>query len=257
MGINVLQLTDIHLFADITQQLKGINTEESLLHVLARITREERKPDIVLLTGDLAERGEAAAYQRLLQYAQRFPCPVYAIPDNHDDLVVQEQTFVGSNISLQKSFIQGGWHFILLNSVIPQHAEGKLSQSELNFLQSALLRHAELPTLIAVHHHVQPVHGSMDAIMLRNADAFLEVIAAFANVRIVLCGHAHQVFDQTFSQVRYLTAPSTCYQIKVGDAEFIADDKLAPGYRWLVLDDDGTIETEVVRVDLLTNSSIQ
>ena len=248
MRINVLQLTDIHLFAAPTQSLKGINTEQSFVAVLEAIALVGRKPDLVVLTGDLTQLGEAAAYQRLVEHCKQFTCPIYALPGNHDDFTVQQQVFTNSAISSEKSFLKHNWHFIALNSVIPGYNEGALSQSELNFLQTALTRYAKLPTVIMLHHHVQKVNGDMDTMMLTNAEDFLRVIKPFKNVRLVLCGHVHQAFDQTIDSIRYLTSPSTCLQIKVGATEFVADEKAKPGYRWLELNEDGTIETKVVRI---------
>lgn len=249
MRINVLQITDIHLFADSKQLLKGINTEKSFQAVLAAIMVDSKRPDLVVLTGDLTHLGEAAAYQRLLEYCEQFTCPVYALPGNHDDLSMQQQLFNNSPILLEKSFLKYDWHFILLNSVIPKHSEGLLSQNELNFLQTALTRHAQLPTVIMLHHHVQKVNGNMDTMILTNAKDFLQVIKPFKNVRVVLSGHVHQEFDQTVDHIRYLTSPSTCLQLKVGAAEFVPDDQAKPGYRWLELNGDGTIDTKVIRID--------
>lgn len=249
MRINILQITDIHLFADPAQLLKGINTEKSFKDVLTTIAVDSKHPDLVVLTGDLTHLGETAAYRRLLAHCQQFTCPIYALPGNHDDLVVQQQILDDSPISLEKSFLKHNWHFISLNSVIPNHSEGLLSQSELNFLQTALTRYAQLPTVIMLHHHVQKVNGNMDTMGLTNAKDFLRVIKPFKNVRVVLSGHVHQEFDQTIDHIRYLTSPSTCLQIKVGATEFVTDTQANPGYRWLELNEDGTIDTKVIRIE--------
>ena len=47
--------------------------------------------------------------------------------------------------------------------------------------------------------------------------------------------------------VRLLASPSTCVQFTPGSEDF-AVDTLAPGYRWLRLLPDGTLETGVARV---------
>ncbi len=154
--------------------------------------------------------------------------------------------FHSSKIFMDSSFLQGGWHFILLNSVIPGHSAGTLLPSELHFLQIALTRYATLPTLIALHHHVKPVHGDIDKVMLTNADMFSHIIASHKNVRVVLCGHVHQAFAQTVNEVCYLASPSTYFQFNNDVIKFTKDQKPTPGYRWLELDDDGTIETTVV-----------
>ena len=248
MSLQVLQLTDIHLFADQQRTLHEVNTEQSLQKVLQAVAND-RQPDVVILSGDLTEKSEAAAYQRLVQHCQMFSCPVYAIAGNHDDLDVLQASVAESNIELQQSVLTEGWHIILLNSVIPGHAEGLLADSELAYLRTALASQPDLPALVVLHHHAQPVNGTMDQIMLRNHDAFNAVLADHPQVKVVLCGHVHQEYDQIKNNIRYLASPSTCYQITENNSQFIRDTSALPGYRWLSLNDDGTIETTVVRVE--------
>jgi len=48
--------------------------------------------------------------------------------------------------------------------------------------------------------------------------------------------------------VRILGTPSTCIQFKPGQDAFCLDDT-SPGYRWMELLADGSIRTEVVRIE--------
>jgi Icc protein len=45
-------------------------------------------------------------------------------------------------------------------------------------------------------------------------------------------------------EVRFLSAPSTCSQFLPSN-DFFAIDNRPPGMRWLLLDADGRLETEV------------
>ena len=87
----------------------------------------------------------------------------------------------------------------------------------------------------------------MDKIGLQNADALAAVIQRHRHVRAVLWGHVHQESDRTIDGVRYLSSPSTCVQFLPGSKDF-ALDLQAPGYRWLDLHADGSIDTGVSRV---------
>jgi Icc protein len=79
-----------------------------------------------------------------------------------------------------------------------------------------------------------------------NADQFFEVLDSFEHVRGVLWGHIHQVIDQQRNGVRFMASPSSCIQFAPNSPEFKLD-LLPPGYRWLELSPDGTIETGVSR----------
>jgi Icc protein len=62
----------------------------------------------------------------------------------------------------------------------------------------------------------------------------------------VLFGHVHQEVDSEFQGLRLLSSPSTCIQFTPGADAFTLEAS-APGYRWLELRDDGTLETGVRR----------
>jgi Icc protein len=78
--------------------------------------------------------------------------------------------------------------------------------------------------------------------VLENPEEFFELIDAHPQVKAVLCGHIHQSFDTERKGIRLLGTPSTCVQFVPGEEDF-AIDATPPGYRWLSLQPDGTIET--------------
>lgn len=49
--VHVVQLTDAHLFADPAGTLLGLNTRDSLRHVVAQVQREQPAIDLLLCTG--------------------------------------------------------------------------------------------------------------------------------------------------------------------------------------------------------------
>jgi Icc protein len=115
--------------------------------------------------------------------------------------------------------------------------------------KTAIAQHAGRPTLIGVHH--PPVRvGSrwLDRLGLQNADELFGAIDRHDQVRGVLSGHVHQACDTRRGPVRVMTTPSTCAQFLPGTERCVMDQR-PPGYRWLRLHADGTIQTEVVWLD--------
>jgi Icc protein len=88
----------------------------------------------------------------------------------------------------------------------------------------------------------------LDQVGLENSDELFAVLDRHPQVRALLWGHVHQELDTWRGQVRLLATPSTCAQFKP-HADGFAIDERPPGYRWLHLREDGTLDTGVEWVD--------
>lgn len=248
-SIKIIQISDCHLRAEAQGALLGMKTLESLDAVLELLEREKESPDLVLLTGDLAQDGSQGAYQALRERMdRRFRCPVIWFMGNHDNAAAMQAVAQGTDC-LRKSLTLGGWHIICLDSSVPGKVHGKLEDAELAFLEAELQANPDKHIMVVFHHHPVAIGSAwMDTIGLRNGPAFLSVIERFNSVRLILWGHIHQAFDSAYKGVRLLASPSTCVQFKPLSHAF-ALDEVAPGYRRIVLQSDGSLETEVLRVD--------
>ena len=90
--INVLQITDTHLFADSDGSLLGLNTEQSLRAVIRAALPGKPSPDLVLATGDLVHDGTPAAYRRVFGHLEGIGLPVYCLAGNHDEAATLQHT---------------------------------------------------------------------------------------------------------------------------------------------------------------------
>ncbi len=245
----VAQITDIHLFTENDQKLLGCPTDKSLKAVIERLTELQPKPNILLLTGDLSQDETDASYQRLKNLIAPLDIPTYWLPGNHDNLPAMEQILNQQPNLADKSFAVGGWQFLLLSSWLPGCVHGELSSASLEWLDRQLQLVGEQPTLIALHHPPCLIHSVwMDEIKLKNPEEFFAVIDRYPQVKLVLFGHIHQVFEDSRRGVSYLGSPSTCVQFKPKSVKF-AIDNIQPGFRLLSLLPDGTFETRIERVN--------
>ena len=142
----------------------------------------------------------------------------------------------------------------MLDSQVPGEVGGELGPLELSLLEEALQAAAEadLFTLVCLHH--QPVKIGcqwLDQQMVADAADFFAVLERFPGVRGVLWGHVHQQIDRRRGQIQLMASPSTCVQFAPDSVDFKADPA-PPGYRWLDLDEDGTLHTGVSRVSGVT-----
>jgi 3',5'-cyclic-AMP phosphodiesterase len=246
-SVLVAQLTDTHLFADADQRMRGVNTARSLQAVLEAVRSLPRRPDLLLLTGDLSQDETEASYQRLWEGLAPFQVPTYWIPGNHDNSATMQPVLEQAPFSGTKCFQQGGWNFVLLNSAIANCVEGKLSSASLDWLEAALQRYPEYPTVVALHHPPAEIGSEwMDEISLRNPADLYDVIDRHPQVKLVVFGHIHQAFAGQRQGVGYLGTPSTCIQFKPLSRE-LAVDEVQPGFRLLQLNRDGSYMTTVQR----------
>lgn len=250
--LRLLQITDTHLFSDCSDTLLGLDTRVSLRAVVDLACAEDRSPDLVLATGDLAQDASADAYGQLAEELCRLGAPVYWAPGNHDDQAVAARVLNAGVFAAERSCCLGNWQVILLDSTVPGAVGGRLAQAELERLSACLEAYPEHHALVCLHHQAVAVGSRwLDAIGLSNSADLLQVTDRFPQVRALLWGHAHQEYQGERNGVLLLGAPSTCLQFRPGSADF-AIDSVYPGYRRVDLHADGRVETAVRRLARFT-----
>ena len=246
--LHVLQITDPHLLGDADGRLLGMKTRESLDAVLDHIKTHYGQPDVVLATGDISQDGSDASYRFFQDRMAFFECPVFWFAGNHDVIPAMERA-IGGTQSAGRRYRRHGWQLIFLDSSVPDQVYGRLAEYELRLLDKFLTEHPDEHALVCLHHHPIEIGATwMNSIGLRDHQAFFEVLERHPQVCGILCGHIHQVVDEETNGRRMLASPSTCIQFRPNSSEFSVDN-LPPGYRWLKLHPDGTIETGVERVE--------
>lgn len=244
----LVQLTDSHLFADAGKRLLGMQTQDSLRKVIELVLSEQPQIDMVLASGDISQDGSAESYAHFRRLCAVLPAPVRWIPGNHDELRPLEQASAGTDL-LEPVIDLGNWRIVMLDSSIPGSVPGRLGDGQLALLERSLREAPERHHLVCLHHHPVCIGNAwMKPIGLRNADALFAVLDRYPQVRVLLWGHVHQEYDQMRHGVRLLATPSTCVQFATGSDDFKVSQE-APGYRWLRLHADGSLETGVSRVE--------
>ena len=248
--VRILQITDTHLFAGKGETLLGVNTWESYQAVLAAIHQAQRDCDLIVATGDLAQDHSAEAYQLFAEGISSLASPCVWLPGNHDFQPAMYSALQEAGISPAKRvLLNATWQILLLDSQVFGVPHGELSEFQLEWLERKLADWGDRQTLLLLHHHPLPSGCSwLDQHSLRNAGDLDDVLSRFPTVKHLLCGHIHQELDLDWNGRRVLATPSTCVQFKPHCANFTLDT-IAPGWRWLNLHPDGTLTTEVCRLE--------
>jgi Icc protein len=244
--LRLLHITDTHLHADPEGRLRGVNTFRTLSEVLHRAAADPRRPDALLATGDLAQDETRAAYQHFVNLVSRLDVPVWCLPGNHDAPGFMREVLAAPSLHFRGTIHRPPWCVILLDSFLPGDHGGRIAAAELEWLDATLAAHRADHVLLAVHHHPVPLGSRwLDELGLYNGEELLRIVDRSPQVRAVLAGHVHQAADFPRNNVRYLTTPSTCFQF-LPHSDVFAVDCRPPGFRWLDLQADGAIHTEVV-----------
>jgi Icc protein len=250
--VRILHVTDLHLHADPSTELYGVQTDRSFRAVIDRALGDDQwRPDAVLVTGDLVEDQSAQGYERFREIMAPCGLPILSLPGNHDDPVLMSRVLDGGDFSYCSRLDIGNWRVVMLNSHVSGDEGGLLSEAELSRLDAALTDAGEKHVIIGVHH--QPIDMDstwLDGYGLRNGEDLLSISARFSRVRAIVWGHVHQASDRVRNGLRMLSTPSTCAQFTPGTEKCVLDFR-PPGFRRLELAADGTITTVVLWLDHL------
>jgi len=248
--VRILQITDTHLFAGEHETLLGVNTYRSYHAVLEAIHAQSRPYDIVVATGDLAQDHSVAAYQHFAKGIATLNKTCLWLPGNHDFQPAMVDTLANAGVNPAKHMLLGDhWQIILLDSQVFGVPHGELSEYQLEWLDRTLSLYPTRHSLILLHHHPLPSGCTwLDQHSLRNAHMLGEILQHHPLAKTLLCGHIHQDLDLEWQGRRLLATPSTCIQFKPLCTNFTIDT-LSPGWRYLDLHPDGTLTTELHRLE--------
>ncbi|MCM5508939.1 3',5'-cyclic-AMP phosphodiesterase [Vibrio sp. CC007] len=248
-SIRLLQITDTHLFEATDGSLLSVNTADSFNAVVDAIVEESPAYDAVLATGDISQDHSEVSYQRFEQGIVPLKKKCFWLPGNHDFKPSMNSVIPSQQIQQIDHVLLGDtWQMIMLDSQVVGVPHGRLSDKQLNLLEEKLSQYPERYTLILLHHHPLLV-GSvwLDQHTLKDSDDFWQVVDQHNNVKAVLCGHVHQDMNVMRNDVRVMATPSTCVQFKPNSDDFALDYQ-SPGWRELLLRDNGEVETQVKRL---------
>lgn len=242
--MKLLHFTDLHLHDSPSASWRGVRPQQTFEASLYHARRNHWPADLLLLTGDLANEEFDDTYTRLATMATGWNTPVIAVPGNHDDGQRMQATFTGSPIQFGGCHANDNWVVIALNSQVPGETHGRVGPEQRDWLLATLAEHERRHALVTFHHPPVAVGSAwLDPLRLEDDESFRELLAQHG-ANACLFGHAHQAYDHVIDGVHYLGTPATCVQFRPGSDDFAEDDR-PPGYRWLDLQDDGSLLTGV------------
>lgn len=213
-------LTDLHLRPPGTLTLGTVDADRCAEAAIDALIARHPDVDAVLVTGDLTDLGEEEAYARAAMLLSRFTAPVLVMPGNHDRTPALREAFAafpggGAELVPGKACHAhriDGVTVVALDTAVGGRAEGELGAEQLAWLDATLAGAG--PALIAMHHPPFACGiGFMDAIGLRDAVDFAQVLARHDNVVRIVCGHVHRTIVGAIGRVPAIAVPGVAHQV--------------------------------------------
>jgi Icc protein len=238
--VRLAHLSDTHLVGETGILPFGRDSAASLGAVIEAYSA---RPDVAVITGDLAEDASREAYRRVRALASPLADELHVVAGNHDDRVTIDEV-LGAGDDLRVVPLSPRWTMVLVNSQWSGHDAGRIDAETLAALDEALARTMQ-HVVVCMHH---PPASTCDDPYCRivNAAETLSVLSRYPRVRAVLSGHLHRSFDTTYGGIRFFGAPSTCCQLTHGGNPHFATTSAPPAARLIELHGDGGITCETV-----------
>lgn len=242
-AIRIIQLTDPHIGPNPEYRLASTRTCDSFRRVLACLNTPKLEVDLLLVTGDIVNKGQVESYHLFDREISTLNIPYHWLPGNHDDFDIMDAI----SVPFQREILAGNWLLLMLNSAQAGKVGGCLPEHELCAAVTASQGH-DGPVAVFVHHPPVPVGCAwLDKQRIANGDDMLALLAGCGNIKAIFTGHVHQAFHTRDKGMEIYTAPSTCFQFEADSDEFALGDD-GPGCRWIDLRNDGTFETGVMQL---------
>ncbi|MXQ09853.1 hypothetical protein GQ651_18560 [Alphaproteobacteria bacterium GH1-50] len=157
--------------------------------------------DLVVVSGDLTDRAEPAAFAAFEDIFAAIGLPLITIPGNHDGpagmhaYTATSDRFAGWHIT-NRVVEHGALRFLGLDSCLQDTTEGALDQDALDILEAEVTRR-DAPPLVIVMHHPPLLLGlkRFDGFCeLEGHDRLMGILRAADAPITVLSGHVHRPY---------------------------------------------------------------
>ena len=242
--MKIIQLSDPHLMTP-GGLLYGSDPLARLDACLADIGQNHADAEMVVISGDLTNDGERAAYAALRDRLARFSQPCRLMLGNHDDRALFLEMF--PDAAAEQGFVQSVFdgtegRLILLDTLDSGHVEGRLCAARLEWLDERLQEAGNRPVVLFMHHPPFRIHMPvLDEVRLADADAFHDVLSRHDNVRHIFAGHVHRSIAGSWRGIPVSTLRSTNHQTALDFSQSWSLGHEPPAYAVIFIDADGVI----------------
>jgi 3',5'-cyclic AMP phosphodiesterase CpdA len=230
--ILIAQISDLHVKPPGVLAYGKVDTAAALARCIAELNRLAPRPDLVVISGDLADTPRAEEYDHLEKLLAPLAIPFAAVPGNHDDrrllrAALPDQPYASPHGPLNSLRPVGDLDVVLIDSSVPGAPHGELDAATLAWLDATLSVSAPRPALLFLHHPPFLTGiAHMDAQNLRNAPDLAAILQRHTRARLVASGHVHRATLTTFAGVAATICPAPNHAVALD-----LDACLPPSFR--------------------------
>ena len=228
----IAQISDLHIKRPGVLAYGQVDTAAALTRCVATLNAFRPRPELVVISGDLADTPVAEEYEHLNRLLAPLEIGFAAVPGNHDSRELMRAAlpkggYAQSTGALNSLHAVGPLDLVLLDSSVPGKPHGELEAATLAWLDATLALSSTRPALIFLHHppFVTGIHH-MDVQNLRNAGALANVLRQHPRARLVAAGHVHRAALTQFFGVPATICPAPNHAVALD-----LEDSLPPSFK--------------------------
>jgi len=254
----IAQISDLHIKSPGSLAYGRVDTAAALERCVAALNEFRPRPDLVVISGDLADTPTIEEYQHLKRLLAPLDLPFVGIPGNHDSRELMRAAFphgyAFASGPLNQRLEIRGLDLLLLDSNVPGKPHGELDAPTLQWLDATLAASPDRPALVFLHH--PPFRTGiwhMDRQNLRNAGELAPIVRRHPRVQLIAAGHVHRATLAAFAGARSTICPAPNHAVDLDLAQMREPSfKVEPPayhlHSWLPGEGFGTVITHHVPI---------
>lgn len=208
----IAQMTDIHIGFEPDARPEELNRQR-FRATLDRLMAQPNTPDMLILSGDITDRGDRDSFEKTAALLADCPFPVHVMVGNHDSR--EELLHAFPDTPEQDGFIQwaieqDGLRVVLLDTLENGRHGGAFCERRRAWLRGTLEAHRGTPTVIFMHH--PPVVSGIGWMDPRADEQWIlnlaDALEGMDQVIAIHCGHLHRPISTTFRGIPLSVTPS-------------------------------------------------
>lgn len=233
----IAQMTDIHVGFAPHEKPEELNLTR-FRATLTRLLEGPNRPDMLVLSGDITDHGDAESFAKTIEMLEGCPWPVLPMVGNHDS----REGLLGAFPQVVPA--DGGFlHYVVeaplslrvicLDTLEDGRHGGAFCETRARWLADRLSEAADQPTLIFMHH--PPVIAGIDWMDPAPDEPWMmrlrEVLTGQDQVQAIHCGHLHRQISTRFAGIPLGVTPSVAPLVAM---DLTPIDAAAPDDRELI-----------------------
>lgn len=220
----IAQISDLHIKPPGQLAYGRVDTAAALERCVAALNEFRPRPDLVVISGDLADTPTVEEYEYLKCLLAPLELPFVGIPGNHDSREMMRaafpQAFAFPTGPLNQKIEIAEVDVVLIDSSVQDKPHGELDAPTLQWLETTLAASPDRPALLFLHH--PPFKAGiwhMDRQNLLNAGELAPVVRRHPRVLLIATGHVHRATLAMFAGVPTTICPAPNHAVDLDLAQ--------------------------------------